>query len=65
MAAGKKKIYRNERIEIPCYIDTGRFGHKRTITAMVTNDERGKTVSLEYNDISFTFPFEPLEKYLK
>lgn len=36
-----------------------------TFTCVVTNDEIGKTLSIGNNEIQFTIPFEPLEKYLK
>ena len=38
---------------------------KTTFTCVVTNDEIGKTLSIGNNEIQFTIPFEPLEKYLK
>lgn len=38
---------------------------KVTLEAIITNDERGKTLSINDGKIQFTIPFEPLQKYLK
>lgn len=35
-----------------------------TLEAIITNDEFGKTLSLNDGNIQFTIPFEPLQKYL-
>lgn len=32
---------------------------------IVTNDEKGKTLSINNGKIQFSIPFEPLEKYLR
>lgn len=35
------------------------------LTAIITNDENGKTLSINNGIVQFTIPFEPIEKYLK
>lgn len=35
------------------------------LTCIITNDEQGKTLSIDNDNIQFTIPFEPIEKYLK
>lgn len=35
------------------------------LTVYVSNDKRGKTISVSNGEKMFTFPFEPLAKYLK
>lgn len=35
------------------------------LTCIITNDEQGKTLSIDNDNIQFTIPFEPLEKYFK
>ena len=47
------------------YDDRQRKSVEKTFTCIVTNDEIGKTLSIGNNEIQFTIPFEPLEKYLK
>ena len=47
------------------YDDRKRKSVEKTFTCIVTNDEIGKTLSIGNNEIQFTIPFEPLEKYLK
>lgn len=32
---------------------------------IVTNDARGKTLSIDDGKVQYSIPFEPLEKYLK
>lgn len=43
---------------------TGKLKIKE-LRCIVTNDEKGKTISVDNGETQFTFPFEPLEKYLK
>lgn len=37
----------------------------RKFQILVSNDETGKTLSIADGRIQFTFPFEPVEKYLR
>lgn len=37
----------------------------RELTCIITNDERGKTLSVGDGTLQFTIPFEPIERYLK
>ena len=32
---------------------------------IITNDEKGKTISINNGVLQFTIPFEPIERYLK
>lgn len=36
-----------------------------TFECIITNDEKGKTLSINNGEIQFTIPFEPIERYLK
>lgn len=35
------------------------------LSCVISNDERGKTLSISDGSKMFTIPFEPLERYLK
>lgn len=35
------------------------------LECIITNDEIGKTLSINNGEIQFTIPFEPIERYLK
>ena len=35
------------------------------LDVIITNDEVGKTLSIDNGIVQFTIPFEPIEKYLK
>ena len=37
----------------------------RQFDVIITNDELGRTISINNGSIQFTIPFEPIEKYLK
>lgn len=56
---------KNKTIFLPMVKSDGNKLHKGTAVAMVTNDELGKTLSLRFDNIQITVPFEPLEEYLK
>ena len=36
----------------------------QVLECLITNDELGKTLSINDGNVQFTVPFEPLEKYL-
>lgn len=36
----------------------------RNLRCIITNDEKGKSISVDNGIIQFTIPFEPLQKYL-
>lgn len=35
------------------------------LECIITNDEKGKTISINNGVLQFTIPFEPIEGYLK
>lgn len=35
------------------------------LECIITNDEKGKTLSINNGVLQFTIPFEPIERYLK
>lgn len=35
------------------------------LTVRISNDSRGKTLSIDNGEIQFTVPFEPIEKAMK
>lgn len=35
------------------------------LTCLITNDEKGKTLSIDNEVFQFTIPFEAIEEYLK
>ena len=35
------------------------------LRVIVTNDEKGKSISIDNGAIQFSIPFEPIEEYLK
>lgn len=35
------------------------------LKCIITNDEKGKTLSINNGVLQFTIPFEPIERYLK
>lgn len=37
----------------------------QNFVCIITNDEHGKTLSINNGKIQFTIPFEPIEQYLK
>ena len=38
---------------------------KINFETIITNDDHGKTLSINDGNVQFTIPFEPLQKYLK
>ena len=47
------------------YNDLSRKLGVRKFRCIITNDEKGKTLSIDNGIMQFTIPFEPLEKYFK
>lgn len=35
------------------------------LECIITNDEKGKTISINNGVLQFTIPFEPIDRYLK
>lgn len=46
------------------FMPFGRLTQK-TFDVIVTNDEKGKTISIDTGITQYTIPFEPIEMYLK
>ena len=44
---------------------TSAFSVPQALDCIITNDEHGKTLSINDGNVQFTIPFEPLERYLK
>ena len=38
---------------------------KQKLTCIISNDENGKTLSINDEIVQLTIPFEPIERYLK
>ena len=38
---------------------------EKTFDVIITNDEQGKTISIDNGISQFSIPFEPIEQYLK
>lgn len=58
-----KKI-KNKRVNVPMLIDTTMGPRTVLGTAIITNDETGKTLILCYGSRQMTVAFEQIEKYL-
>lgn len=59
----KNKIVRVTGIR---YDGNAEFKYKKVnFETIITNDEHGKTLSINDGNVQFTIPFEPLQKYLK
>lgn len=56
---------KNKIVFVDGFKSTGQRIDKLKLICIVTNDERGKTLSIQDGHIQFTLPFEPLEKFLK
>jgi hypothetical protein len=35
------------------------------LRVIVTNDEKGKSISIDNGEVQFTIPFEPLQQYME
>lgn len=62
----KKEII-NKHVTIDgAFMDKNMIAPMHTkLDVLITNDSRGKTLSINNDDIQFTIPFEPIEQYLK
>ena len=47
------------------YMDKLRAAIPTKFRCIITNDEVGKTLSIDNGEIQFTIPFEPIAKYLR
>lgn len=57
---------KNKEVKVKGYIylDLLRKMKETELTCIITNDEKGKTLSIHNEGIMFTIPFEPIEQYL-
>lgn len=60
-----KKPIRNKFVSVVGLITTQKIMIPGTLEVTVTNDEKGKTISVGNGTTQFTIPFEPIERYLK
>ena len=60
------KTIRNKRIAV-CGITLWPNGDvlPDELECIITNDEKGKTISINNGVLQFTIPFEPIARYLK
>lgn len=58
---------KNKEINVPGFVynDRTRKFKPECLRCIITNDEIGKTLSIDNNEIQFTIPFESIEKYLR
>ncbi len=59
------KNIKNKHIPVSMIIDTALGPKVVPGTAIITNDEKGKTLSLYYGTRMVTIAFEQVEKYLR
>lgn len=63
----KKKKIKNLHVRVSGGVATlkSAFSVPQALDCIITNDEIGKTLSINDGNMQFTIPFEPLERYLK
>ena len=47
------------------YNDTFREMCAKRFRCIISNDEQGKTLSIDDGEVQFTIPFEPIAKFLR
>lgn len=60
-----RKPIRNKFISVVGLITSPEIMIPGTLDVIITNDEKGKTISVGNGTTQFTIPFEPIERYLK
>ena len=60
----KKKI-KNLHVRVSGGVNVSSFLAPKMFDCIITNDEIGKTLSINDGNVQFTIPFEPIERYLK
>ena len=60
-----KKPIRNKIVSVVGLITSPKIMIPGTLEVIITNDEKGKTISIRNGTTQFTIPFEPIERYLK
>lgn len=63
----KKKKIKNLHVRVSGGVNVSgsAFLVPKILDCIITNDEIGKTLSINDGNVQFTIPFEPLERYLK
>lgn len=62
-----KKPIKNKRVKVRGFVSgiaTPIFAEQE-LHCVITNDEKGKTLSVSNGIMQFTIPFEPIERYLR
>lgn len=62
-----KKPIKSKRVKVSGVItsSTAPMCVSQEFDCIISNDERGKTLSINNGIMQFTIPFEPIERYLK
>lgn len=60
-----KKPIRNKFVSVVGIITSPKIMIPGTLDVIITNDEKGKTISVGNGTTQFTIPLEPIERYLK
>lgn len=63
----KKKKIKNLHVRVSGGVNVSEspFLVPKMFDCIITNDEIGKTLSINDGNVQFTIPFEPLERFLK
>lgn len=62
----KKKVKNlHVRVDGGVNVSGSPFMVPKTFDCTITNDEIGKTLSINDGNVQFIIPFEPIERYLK
>lgn len=56
---------KNKKIEVDGFVAYRSSYKRQKLECIITNDSRGKTLSINDGFTQFTIAFEPIEKYLK
>lgn len=56
---------KNKEAIVDGLVFDGKTMRKTSLYVICTNDEHGKTLSIDNGNIQFLIPFEPFEEYLK
>jgi hypothetical protein len=56
---------KNKEVKVTGIVNIAGVLNVRDLTCIITNDEKGKTLSIDNGSIQLSIPFEPIEKYLR
>ena len=61
-----RKEFKNAKVEVEGFVydDETRLFSKKSLECIISNDQIGKTLSINDGKKQFTIPFEAVEKYL-